>query len=123
MINAFSLKLNVIYDGNCMFCVSLVNQFRRIIRSDRISFTDAHDEFTIKNEFPALLSRDLDTAMYVVERNGRIYSGFFALRRLFLGTPLILLTFVFYLPGLSGLGTRLYNWFASNRRNLSCARD
>lgn len=123
MISPFSQELNVIYDGNCGFCVSLVNQFRRIIRSDMIGFTDSHDELTIKNEFPALLSRDLDTAMYVIERNGRIYSGFFALRRLFVGTPLILMTFVFYLPGLSALGTRLYNWFAYHRRNLSCARD
>lgn len=122
LIGLFNQEFNVIYDGSCKFCVSTINRFRRIIRSDMICFTDSHDEFTIKNEFPALLSRDLDSAMYVIERNGRIYSGFFAVRRLFLGTPFILLAFLLYLPGLSGIGTHLYNWFACHRRDLSCAR-
>jgi predicted DCC family thiol-disulfide oxidoreductase YuxK len=113
--------LQVIYDGQCSFCVRSLSVLRRLDVLGRMRSYDANDRATLESRFPMLRGADVENAMYVVAENGRVYRGFFAFRRLIWSSPLTwLLIPLFYFPGSAFLGMRIYAWVAENRRRLGC---
>jgi hypothetical protein len=61
-------------------------------------------------------------AMFAVTGEGRVYRGFFAFRRMLWASPwLAPLLLLFYAPGASLLGPRIYAWIARRRRSFGCA--
>ena len=90
-------------------------------RGAALEFCDLHDKGALKEKFPMVKAEEAEAALMVVTADDRVFRGFYAFRRLVLVTPwLWLLVPLFYLPGSSYLGTRLYSWVARNRGALGC---
>jgi predicted DCC family thiol-disulfide oxidoreductase YuxK len=78
----------------------------------------------VASRFPELANADLENAMFAIDRRGRLFRGYFAFRRLFRALPLAWpLLPLFYVPGASALGPRLYARIARSRGRLGCATD
>jgi predicted DCC family thiol-disulfide oxidoreductase YuxK len=111
---------HLIYDGGCGFCVKAMRLFGALDVRRRLVFHDARLRPEVFGQFPALRDADLDDAMFAVHRSG-ISRGFFAMRQLIWQSPLTwLLLPLFYAPGASWAGPRLYQWIAGNRHKLGC---
>ncbi len=112
--------LHVVFDGQCLFCRRALAPFRAFDRRG-IEFHDATARAKVNERFPSLASENLDDAMFVVEPDGQLHRGFFAFRRLILSTPIAWpLLLLFYFPGATVVGPRVYAWVARHRRQLGC---
>jgi predicted DCC family thiol-disulfide oxidoreductase YuxK len=116
--------LHVIYDGRCGFCLRALRICRALDWRDRLAFHDSHDRTTIEKRFAHLAGADFDSAMYAVDDDGRAFRGFFAIRRIAWETPPLWLVLpLFYAPGMSIVGPRVYGWIARNRHRFGCGSD
>jgi predicted DCC family thiol-disulfide oxidoreductase YuxK len=114
--------LDIVYDGRCGFCVRALRLVGRAARPGAFHLHDANDRAAIAARFPALKDADIEEAMFVVTGRGEVFRGFFAFRRMLRQSPrLWALLPLFYAPGASLLGPRVYAWVARNRRELGCA--
>jgi len=123
---AMSMKerVYVIYDGQCRFCIRSLKLFSAADIFKIFRFYDAHDEPSVAALFPELHGADFDNAMFVVTERRAVYRGFFAFRRMIWSSPLLWpLIPVFYFPGATPVGTRLYAWVAKNRLKFGCQSD
>ena len=121
-MNSFK-PLNVIYDGHCGFCIRSLNVVRALDTRGVIHFYDAHQPETFAR-FPELRHADVEDAMYTITDGEPLHRGFFAFRRLMWAGPVLWpLLPLFYFPGASLLGPRLYAWVARNRSRLGCRSD
>lgn len=117
-------RVYVIYDGQCRFCIRSLTLFRAADVLNVFRFHDAHDAASIATLFPELQGADFDNAMFVVTERRAVYRGFFAFRRMIWSSPLLwLLIPVFYFPGATPVGTRIYAWVAKNRLKFGCQSD
>lgn len=115
--------LDLVYDGQCGFCLRALRIVRTLDVFRRIHFHDAHDPRAIE-AFPGLSGLDLSEAMYAVTAGGTVHPGFFAFRRVVWLSPLLWpLVPLFYLPGSTFVGTRLYAWIARNRHRFGCQSE
>lgn len=115
--------IDIVYDGHCTFCRRALRALRRIDTGDVIRLHDSHDPL-IHTKFPMLKTADFDDAMFAVTAAGGVYRGYFAFKQLVLGLPLAWpLLPLFYVPGSSLLGTRVYAWVARNRRSFGCEAE
>lgn len=116
-----SLKtLNIIYDGQCGFCVRSLQVVRRLDLYRTMRFHDAHPPETLTT-FPSLSEVNVAEAMYAVVEGEPLYGGFFAFRRLIWNSPLTwILIPIFYFPGAGIFGPRIYAWIARNRSSFGC---
>ena len=115
--------LNVIYDGQCGFCIRALNIVQRFDLHNTLRFYDAHRPETFE-QFPELRGSDVNDAMYVVVEGEPVYRGFFAFRRLIWNSPLTWpLVLLFYFPGASFFGPRVYAWVARNRSKFGCRSE
>ena len=115
--------VNIVYDGQCAFCIRSLNVVSELDIYGALQFYDSHDPATIEM-FPELRGADVDNAMYAVAKSERLYRGFFAFRRLIWSGPLMwVLIPLFYFPGASFFGTRVYTWIAKNRSRFGCHSD
>jgi predicted DCC family thiol-disulfide oxidoreductase YuxK len=111
---------HLIYDGNCDFCVKVLRLFAALDVRHRLVFHDARRQSTVLARFPQLRGADLDDAMFAV-RGDVVSRGFYAFRQLIWQSPFTwALVPVFYAPGVSLLGRRVYRWIASRRHTLGC---
>ena len=116
--------LHVIYDGSCGFCIRALRVCQALDWRHRLSYHDSHDRAEIDRRFPQLADADFDSAMYAVDRGGRAFRGFFAVRRIAWETPALWLVLpLFYAPGAAIVGPRIYGWIASNRHRFGCASN
>lgn len=114
--------LDIVYDGQCGFCVRALGVVRRAARRDVFRLHDANDREAIAARFPRLAGADTDEAMFVVTPRGEVLRGFFAFRRMMWASPwLYPLLPLFYAPGASLLGPRVYAWVARHRRGIGGA--
>jgi len=114
--------IDIVYDGQCGFCVRALGLVRRLARRSVFRLHDANDGETVLGRFPMLAGADTDMAMFAVTEEGLVYRGFFAFRRMLWASPwLVPLLALFYAPGASILGPRIYAWIARRRRSLGCA--
>ena len=112
--------LDIIYDGHCGFCMRSLKVVKTLDLLEKLRLHDSHDP-TIFERFPELWGADLDDAMYTLAKGELRYAGFFAFRRLIWSSPLTwALLPVFYFPGASFFGPRIYAWVARNRSKLGC---
>jgi len=115
---------DIIFDGNCEFCRRALRLFGRVDVWRRMRLHDAGRREQVRAAFPDLAGADLDDAMYAVTSEHRVYRGFFAFRRLIWDSPFSWpLVALFYFPGASILGPRLYARIARSRRRLGCDAD
>ena len=116
--------LHVIYDGQCGFCIRALTICRALDVRGAFQFHDANSREQVLRAFPELNDADFENAMFAVAPDRRVTRGFFAFRRILWESPLMWpLLPVFYFPGTSVIGPRVYGWVARNRRRLGCESD
>src|SRR5438105_2493646 len=103
-------RLNIIYDGQCGFCVRALNVVSALDTKRVFSFYDANQQETFER-FTELRGADTSEAMYTLAEGELPHRGFYAFRRLIWSSvwmwPLIPL---FYFPGATFFGPRTYAW-------------
>jgi predicted DCC family thiol-disulfide oxidoreductase YuxK len=115
--------LDIIYDGRCGFCIRALKVVRALDVRRKLSFHDSHGKDTLER-FPVLRGADLDDAMYTVAAGEPPYRGFFAFRRLLWSSPVMwTLLPLFYFPGATLVGPRVYAWVARNRSRFGCGSE
>jgi predicted DCC family thiol-disulfide oxidoreductase YuxK len=116
--------LDVIYDGQCGFCVRSLKVCRSLDVRHAFRFHDANARSRISASFPELASADFENAMFAIAPDRSVTRGFFAFRRMIWESPLMWpLIPLFYLPGAATLGPRVYAWVARNRRRFGCESE
>lgn len=114
--------IDIVYDGQCGFCVRALGRLRRMARRDVFRLHDANDREAILARFPMLAGADTDEAVFAIAGHGEVFRGFFAFRRMLWASPwLYPLLALFYAPGASLLGPRIYAWVARHRGGLGRA--
>ena len=112
--------LTALYDGNCVICQSSCETMRALDWRRRIEFVNLHDGESWRGRYPELGAEQLMGEIHVVDQQGKLYSGFRASRRMLkevpLGMPLWLLL---QLPGMEGLGQRVYRFIARRRYGIN----
>jgi predicted DCC family thiol-disulfide oxidoreductase YuxK len=113
-------RARILYDGQCAFCRKSVAQLRRLDWLGQLSYLDARDTGHLPAGDVALEPDRLLEEMHVLTADGRrLYHGFAALRWLAWRLPLLWAAApLLYIPGVPGLGQRLYLWVARNRFRL-----
>ena len=113
------IKMEMIYDGKCGFCVRSMAWFLAFDGLGQIKIRDFRT-----NPSPVVSDAQLEKALYLVLPDGRALPGFEAYRYVVLRVPgLWWLIPFFYVPVLSRLfGHPIYNWIAANRSRLSAVR-
>ena len=108
--------LEMIYDGHCGFCKRSMAGLLAFDGLRQIAVRDFRS-----HPSPQVPAAALETALYLITRDGRALPGFEAYRHAVLRVPgLWWLVPAFYLPGLSrAIGTRVYDWIASHRHVIS----
>src|SRR5438093_353840 len=115
--------LQIIYDGQCGFCMRSLKVVRALDLFGALQYYDSHDQNTHKL-FPQLREADAANAMYTIAGAETPYEGFFAFRRLIWCSPLLWpLIPIFYFPGATFFGPRVYAWVARNRSRLGCRTE
>ena len=116
-------KLHLVYDGDCAFCTRTLRIFQRLDVWRRLELHDARSRAAVLARFESLDEADLDDAMFAVQGN-RSWRGFFAFRQVVRQSPFTwILMPLFYAPGASRLGPRIYALVARNRRPMGCAAE
>ncbi len=112
--------LTALYDGKCLICQSSCRTLRALDWLGRIEFIDLHQGETWRARYPDLDHQGLMGACHVFDQRGRLFPGFYAVRRMLkevpLGFPLWLLL---QLPGMDWLGERAYGWIARHRYRIN----
>ncbi|MGB0595083.1 MAG: thiol-disulfide oxidoreductase DCC family protein [Rubripirellula sp.] len=110
----------VIYDGQCNFCQSQVNNLHRLdCCGNRLSFLSLHDP-RVQDRYPDLSHEDLMEQMYIVDQRGRRHGGADAVRYLSRRLPALWLASpVLHLPGTARLWRWLYRQVAKRRYKLA----
>jgi predicted DCC family thiol-disulfide oxidoreductase YuxK len=116
--------LDVIYDGQCGFCVRALRICRALDVGGALRVHDANLRQEVEARFPEMAGADVERAMFVVTPDRRVHRGFFAFRRIALEAPLMWpLLALLYFPGSRRLGPRVYAWVARNRHRFGCGSD
>ena len=114
-------KLEIIYDGNCQFCIRSMAWLLAFDGFKQISIRNYRT-----NPSPLVSSNEVDKALYTVTESRQAHPGFEAYRYVVARVPGMwwLIPF-FYIPVLSRkFGTFTYNWIAGHRHVISnCAVD
>src|SRR5687767_7913680 len=99
--------LDLIYDGQCGFCVRALRISRALDLRGALRFHDATARQQVLATFPELAQADFENAMFAVAPDRRVTRGFFAFRRLAWESPLTWpLLPVLYFPGSGWLGPK-----------------
>jgi predicted DCC family thiol-disulfide oxidoreductase YuxK len=115
-----SKTIDIIFDGQCGFCIRSLQVVRALDIRESLRFYDANQPGTLEL-FPDLGGAALAEAMHVHVQGESSHIGFYAFRRVLWSSPLMWpLIPLFYFPGVSFLGERLYAWVARNRNNFGC---
>ena len=116
--------LDVIYDAQCRFCLRSLHFLQRLAGRHLFRLHDGNNREQLQSEFPFVANAKTNEAMFVVTPRGEVFQGFFAFRRIMWESPrLYPLLPVFYVPGATLIGPRIYSWVARNRRKFGCSRD
>lgn len=106
----------MIYDGQCSLC----NGSRRIVERldwlNRVEMLDAQDWQTVHARYPQLDRAAILGLIHVITPKGRVLVGYEGVRHLLGRLPVLAWLYpLLFLPGITWLGLRVYNWVASHR--------
>ena len=109
----------IFYDGNCTLCKETKKIFTRL---DWLNKTEWMSIQQIEKDLP-FNKEDMKKEMHLVTRKGKVYKGFFAVRRLALFFPVTMIPgLLAYIPFIYILGVPLYRYVAKNRHKFLKAK-
>jgi predicted DCC family thiol-disulfide oxidoreductase YuxK len=113
-------KLRVLYDGGCRLCVRSVRILHGLDFGGALEYLDLEDEAQAAR-VPGVTREQALAAMHVVDADGELYRGFFAVRRLARSLPALWpLLPVFHAPLSKRVGPRVYDRVARRRTRGGC---
>ena len=109
------MALTVLFDDRCGKCrrfIRLSTALDFAGRLDVVGLSDAR----IAREFSHFDLDALNFEMHVIDTRGRVFRGFYAIRRIAREVPLMWpLAALLFIPGVSAAGEPIYAWIARNR--------
>jgi predicted DCC family thiol-disulfide oxidoreductase YuxK len=130
--NRLSPESQLIFNGQCQFCQASIRHLKIMDLFGCLRMLDYHPIEDLKRLHPSLSPEAAASQMHLIEPDGSLYGGFYALRRLCWKLPMLYpWTLIVYFPGSGILGPFLYRWVAKNRylfhwnrtcRNNACFR-
>ncbi|MBN1965058.1 MAG: DUF393 domain-containing protein [Anaerolineae bacterium] len=106
----------VIYDGACGLCTTSVRLLRRLDWLHRLTYLDAQAWETVHARYPQLEVQAVLGAIHVITAGGRILAGYAGVRHLLRFLPLLIWLYpLLFVPGITWLGPRVYDWVAAHR--------
>jgi predicted DCC family thiol-disulfide oxidoreductase YuxK len=113
----------VIFDGSCGLCKRTIAVVKSLDLFSHVEYLDAaHGWPEVQRRFPNLDRDRCLQDMHAVSRDAKVRAGFEAYRGLAWVLPLGWLTLpLFYFPGASFVGNRIYHSVAEGRHSGSCA--
>jgi predicted DCC family thiol-disulfide oxidoreductase YuxK len=113
-------KLRVLYDGGCGLCVRSVKILHGLDFGGVLEYLDLEDDAQA-DRVPGVTRDQALAAMHVVDDDGELYRGFFAVRRLARTLPALWpLLPVFHAPLSKRIGPRVYDRVARRRTRGGC---
>jgi predicted DCC family thiol-disulfide oxidoreductase YuxK len=109
----------LVYDGHCRLCVAQVKRLARLVR-DRVRLESFRDPDVLARH--RLTEKACETAIQLVEPDGRISAGAAAIARTLRLRPVLApLGWLYEVPGLGRLLETIYGVVARNRFRLGGA--
>jgi len=113
-------KIAVLYDGKCGMCQQSIFGLSVCDHLQRLEFVNYHDEEARKKVAPELKFEDLDRAMHIKTPTGKVENGYDAFRHLNWHLPPVwIFVPLFYLPGITQIGRRIYAHIADRRKKCT----
>lgn len=113
-----SYKYFVLYDGYCLFCGrarKLIQYLDWLHRIKAVNLYD-NDQMAAYN-IVAPQQEELVQKLHLIEKSGKIYTGFYACRKIGTLLPLLLpFTLLLYIPGVPYFGEKIYAYIARERK-------
>lgn len=109
------MKYIVFYDGECPLCSSVKIAVEKLDWFQRIQWVpvqivEKSDKFTF------LKNRNIYDKIQMLSTNGRLYEGFYTVRKLLTVLPLTFpFSWLLYLPYIDRVLAPLYMWISKNR--------
>jgi predicted DCC family thiol-disulfide oxidoreductase YuxK len=111
----------VVFDGHCAMCNACARFLRSVDFRGALKFVDYHMIEKVAFIDPRLTPELVQSQLCFIERDGRLSSGFFAIRRIALILPALCLFLpLLYFSGMSVVGPKIYGWISRNRFLLRC---
>ena len=109
------MALTVLYDDRCGKCRRFIRTALALDVARRLKTIGLSDP-RIAQEYGEFDFEALDYEMHVISTGGRVYRGFYAIRRIAAEVPLMWpLAAVLFIPGVSLAGKPAYAWIARTR--------
>ena len=123
----FNEKYTVIYDGDCSFCQSTVNIIKSLDWLNKFDFIPFQDENVFK-KYGYLNKNKCEKEIYLIREinSSKVYfyyGGYDAFKIMTLFLPVtFLISWFFFLPGVSHLGRIVYKLIAQNRHKIKIGK-
>lgn len=112
------MKDLALYDESCSLCQRSKKWMMSLDWFNQVAWVSLQDYEQESNCFP-FNKKDLRKELHLITSNGRVLKGFYAIRKMMLQCPLLVIPGVIcYLPFVNLVGNRVYRWVAENRHIL-----
>ena len=112
-------KAAVLFDGDCALCCKSRDLLQRFDWNHNLRYVNMRDESALEQEDVTPPDGDWLGQMHVVAREGKMHSGYYAIRWILWRLPMLCWIAPFlYIPGIPPLGEKAYLWVAKNRFRL-----
>lgn len=109
------MKHIVFYDARCPLCSSVKAVIEKLDWFRRIQWVPIQ-EAEGNDDFSFLKGRDIYDRIQMLSSKGRLYAGFYTVRKLLTVLPLTFpVSWIFYLPYMDKVLAPLYMWVSKNR--------
>lgn len=110
------LKELALYDESCSLCQVSKKRVMALDWLKRVNWVSLQ-EYEKKANNHYLNKKELRTQLHLITANGEILKGFYAIRKIMLQCPLLMIPGVIcYMPFVDLFGNRVYRWVAKNRQ-------
>ncbi|MGE7215321.1 thiol-disulfide oxidoreductase DCC family protein [Priestia koreensis] len=111
------MKHIIFYDAQCPLCANVKKVLIKLDWFQRLEWVPvqkAEDEA----QYHYLKERDVYDRIHMMSASGRLYAGFYSVRRILRALPATaLFGWLLYIPKVDRLGVPLYNWISANRHD------
>lgn len=113
-------KIALLFDGHCGLCQRSVFSLVMLDHLQRLKPVDFHDAELKKKVASDIALKDLDKAMHIRFPNKKTLKGFSAARALTWHLPVLwIVAPLFYIPGVSIIGNKIYKRVARSRKKCT----
>lgn len=114
------MKMIALYDNSCSLCKETKKWLEKLDILKRIEWVSLQ-EYEKQNHSTSFSfsKEDLRKELHIIDQKGKVYKGFFAVRKLLVTSPLtIIIGVLLYIPFASFIGVPIYEWIAKNRHRF-----